>query len=53
MRILGEVNIPLIAISSSEPTVCEIGDKYFNSSTKLIYRAVILIYEVLMEINQF
>ena len=40
MRILGEVNIPLIAISSSEPTVCEIGDKYFNSSTKLIYRAV-------------
>lgn len=40
MRILGEVNISLIAISSSEPTVCEIGDKYFNSSTKLIYRAV-------------
>lgn len=40
MKFLSEVNIRLVAVSSTAPSTCVIGNKYYNSTDNVIYRAI-------------
>lgn len=40
MKVLSRINIDLIAVSTTSPSVCAVGENYFNTTTKLLYTAI-------------